>query len=747
VPIAFEVLAAHLLADISGILQIWLPNGRRQGREWCVGSLQGERGQSLQINIDSGRWSDFATGDKGGDLISLYAALHGLSQGDAAQQLGAQDFPVARSNGAAHPSGPEPEPIEHPPGNAPLDLHAFRHSKQGLPAHRYVYRDADGAPLYVVARYEQAGGEKTFVPWSWRRGEWAPKGYPKPRPLYGLQRLAALTRRIIVVEGEKAADALQSVVQLSPVISWSHGAGNWRYADWTPLAGRAVLLWPDADPPGVAAMQGITAVLLELRCRVWRVDVEGLPEAYDAADAVLAGLTGAALNEWLQPRITPVERDLPREPQRVRAPQVVAPERTTLDGEADPVVLGDKPSGYAVATAFGLKLGSRGPHQNLSNAQRLVQGLIEKSRDLPGLWWDSFLGQVRTATGEWADKDTLALLAGIQERFEFEKLSHQTLDQAIALYAWEHPRNCAQEWLTSLTWDGTERLDFVLSDGFGTAHNAYTQSVGRCFLMGMVARVCMPGCQVDNLPVFEGAQGITKSQALRALGGAWYAEAMESVLSKDFYLALQGKMLVEIAEFSSFRTAENEAIKAAISRPTDRYRAPYGKRAEDHPRSNVFAATTNEREWNRDPTGARRFWPVACGTIDVGWLSACREQLFAEAVARVHRVPEGTAPIERVIAGAAWWDVPLEAAREEQAARFESDTVAEAMRHYVSTRAEGFTTLDVIWFGLGLDGPQRYDRAIQQRVSRQLVQWGYTAQLKAGATDKVWYPSAGKPAQ
>jgi predicted P-loop ATPase len=258
----------------------------------------------------------------------------------------------------------------------------------------------------------------------------------------------------------------------------------------------------------------------------------------------------------------------------------------------------------------------------------------------------------------------------------------------------------------------------------------------------------MPGCQVDYLPVFEGAQGITKSQALRALGGSLYAEAMESVLSKDFYLALQGKMLVEIAEFSSFQRAENEAIKAAISRPTDRFRAPYGKRAEDHPRSNVFAATTNEAEWNRDPTGARRFWPVKCGTIDVGWITACREQLFAEAVVRVKRVPEGTAPLERVIAGAAWWDVPPEDARVEQAARFESDTVAEAMRHYVTTRAGGgFTTLDVIWFGLGLEGPQRYDRAIQTRVKTQLTQWGYRAVLKEGNTDKVWYPPAAKPAE
>jgi hypothetical protein len=744
--IAFEVLAAHLLADISGILQRWFPNGRRQGREWAVGSLQGERGQSLKVNLDSGKWQDYATGERGTDLVSLYAAMYGLSQTEAARQLGAEDAPLVRTNGAA-PAEAE-ERSEYPPGNAPLDLQAFKHPQHGVPTVRYVYRDSSGGALYVVARHDRPGGGKEIQPWSWRNGSWRRKGASKPRALYGLQRLAALTRRVIVVEGEKAAEALQAVVQLSPVVTWSGGAQAWRHTDWSPLTGRAVLLWPDADPPGVAAMEGLAKLLLEQQCAVSRVDTEGLPDAYDAADAVLAGLTGPALNEWLQPRIQPVRLDLAgsgKEPQRVLAPES-APGAVTV--EAEEITFGDRPTGALVAAAFDLKLCSRGlPHQNLNNAQRLVKGLIEKSHDLPALWWDSFLSQVRTEAGEWADKDTLGLLATVQDRFEFEKLSRETLDQAVALYAWEHSRNCAQEWLKGLEWDGVERLDFFLSDGFGTVHNAYTQSVGRCFLMGMVARVLMPGCQVDNLPVFEGAQGITKSQALRALGGPWYAEAMESVLAKDFYLALAGKMLVEIAEFSSFQRAENEAIKAAISRPTDRYRAPYGKRSEDHSRSNVFAATTNEHEWNRDPTGARRFWPVKCGHIDVGWITACREQLFAESVTRVTRVPANCAPVERVLAGAAWWDVPAEDARVEQAARFESDTVAEAMRQYVTSRPGGFTTLDVIWFGLGLDGPQRYDRAIQTRVKTQLVQWGYRAVSKEGGGDKVWMPAASKPAE
>jgi Virulence-associated protein E len=471
-------------------------------------------------------------------------------------------------------------------------------------------------------------------------------------------------------------------------------------------------------------MQGVARLLMSLGCVVSVVDPEGLPEAYDAADAVRAGLAGAGLNEWLKPRIKPFTLFAP-EPQAVLAPEAGSG-AVTIEGKPE-------------AATAGLKMGSRGPHQNLGNTRILVGTLIETSGVLPGLWYDSFLGQVRTPDGEWSDRDTLALLSRLQNDFSFERLTRETLEQAVTLYAWEHPRNCAQEWLHGLTWDGTVRLEYFLEDAFGTVRTPYTQAVGRCFLMGMVARVLMPGCQVDNLPVFEGAQGITKSRALRALGGSWYAEAMESVVGKDFYLALAGKILVEVAEFSSFTRAENEAIKAAIARPTDRYRAPYGRRPEDHPRANVFAATTNEQEWNRDPTGARRFWPVRCGEINVEWIEACREPLFAEARERVLRVAPGCAPGARVAAGAAWWDVPLEEARQEQAGRFESDTVAEAMKYYVATHPH-FTTLEVITFGLNLEGPQRFDRVLQNRVKAQLVQWGYRLEERPGVEGRRWWP-------
>ena len=128
----------------------------------------------------------------------------------------------------------------------------------------------------------------------------------------------------------------------------------------------------------------------------------------------------------------------------------------------------------------------------------------------------------------------------------------------------------------------------------------------------MKAREFSTGCQVDNMVVLEGVQGIGKSRALRALGGKWYSSASESVMYKDFYLILTGSLIMEIAELDSFKKAEVTRIKQVISSPHDYYRVPYGRDAQVYPRMCVFVGTTNEREYLKDTTGARRFWPIKC---------------------------------------------------------------------------------------------------------------------------------------
>lgn len=86
---SFETVNQAALAALPALLERWLSHGRRDGREYVA--LNPKRPDrhlgSFRINLTTGKWADFATGDKGGDPVSLAAYLFGLTQGEAASRL------------------------------------------------------------------------------------------------------------------------------------------------------------------------------------------------------------------------------------------------------------------------------------------------------------------------------------------------------------------------------------------------------------------------------------------------------------------------------------------------------------------------------------------------------------------------------------------------------------------------------------------------------------------------------------
>jgi putative DNA primase/helicase len=86
----FEAVNRAALARLPELLARLLPGGRRIGREWVCGNLRGEPGRSCRVNLATGRWADFATGERGGDIIALAAAVWRVSQGEAARRLAAR---------------------------------------------------------------------------------------------------------------------------------------------------------------------------------------------------------------------------------------------------------------------------------------------------------------------------------------------------------------------------------------------------------------------------------------------------------------------------------------------------------------------------------------------------------------------------------------------------------------------------------------------------------------------------------
>jgi predicted P-loop ATPase len=162
--------------------------------------------------------------------------------------------------------------------------------------------------------------------------------------------------------------------------------------------------------------------------------------------------------------------------------------------------------------------------------------------------------------------------------------------------------------------------------------------------------------------------------------------------------------------------ATSSAIKSFLTRRHDRFRPPYGKHTIMLPRQCVFAATINPPVggYLRDPTGARRFWPVVCqGSIDLEGLKRDRDQLWAEAV-------------HQFKAGAPWWlETPeLEAlATAEQTARFVVDAWEHPIRQWLGDRTET-DIWEVLEHALRLSD-EDWSQQAQTRVAKILTHLGF----------------------
>ncbi len=268
-----------------------------------------------------------------------------------------------------------------------------------------------------------------------------------------------------------------------------------------------------------------------------------------------------------------------------------------------------------------------------------------------------------------------------------------------------------RDWLDSLQWDGISRLGELFSVYYGSRKDEYSRAVGRNFLIGAVARIYDPGCKHDSMPILEGRQGIRKSSSIRALFGAeYFAEMKATPDSKDFDAALQGMWVLEFAELESLDRASIARIKVQLSTQSDWVRLSYRKDPQSYPRQCVFIGTTNDTEYLRDPTGARRFWPIRVLNIDLEGITRDREQLWAEAV-HLYR------------AGATWWEVPEDKAREEQEARYQTDSWEEVIRDWLRGKSE-VTTTEVLEECLKIERG-RHDRLAQMRTGNIFRRLGW----------------------
>ena len=280
---SFAQVKSAALRNIDKVLAHWLPNGKRVdgGKEYTAPNptRTDKRAGSLKISISKGTWSDFATGDKGGDLIDLVRYIDGGTDVEACNKLA--DLLGVTADSA--PAKPAPAKSKAPEwiAIAPIPAEAMnkcpvKHRQHGAPSKVWIYSDDKDQPLMALYRFDLGPDEdgrpkKVFAPLTWCKrsdGEttqWRWQGLPEPRPLLRLNELALRADApVVLCEGEKAADAAADLMPSHVATCWPNGSNSWHKADLTPLKGRNVLLWPDNDDSGAACMDAVAHKLREI---------------------------------------------------------------------------------------------------------------------------------------------------------------------------------------------------------------------------------------------------------------------------------------------------------------------------------------------------------------------------------------------------------------------------------------------------------------------------------------------------
>jgi putative DNA primase/helicase len=327
----FKHVAAVALSQLPQVLDRFLPGGKYDGKEYTVlnPNRSDSRAGSFKINIDTAIWADFATGDRGNDAISLLAYVLRLSQGDACKEL--SNYLGAGGLSNAKPPAKKPNNKLKWSAIFPIPEQALikcpnEHFKLGQPQYVWEYRNESGDLLLKVLRFDTlVNGEKQkeFRPLTYCRSdkgreEWRWIAPFEHKPLYGLNELTSKPNATVVLaEGEKAADAAKQLFPSCVCMTWLNGAKAENKADFSPLKGRTVLIWPDNDKAGLSCAAQLTTIIKGIDCKKIALinlgvfeqkpvfDEQGKacfdgkaiwPEKADAADALELGWTADHIN-------------------------------------------------------------------------------------------------------------------------------------------------------------------------------------------------------------------------------------------------------------------------------------------------------------------------------------------------------------------------------------------------------------------------------------------------------------------
>jgi len=181
--------------------------------------------------------------------------------------------------------------------------------------------------------------------------------------------------------------------------------------------------------------------------------------------------------------------------------------------------------------------------------------------------------------------------------------------------------------------DGKERLGNLALEVLGN-NTVLARKYLIHFFVGAVRRVLRPGLKMDSVPVLVGKQGIGKSTFWRIIASdKWFCDSAVDLDSKDGAMTIHRGWITELGEIDHLADKVQERVKGFLSQCQDTYRPPFSRTTQVFPRSCVIVGSTNRMGFLTDPTGSRRYWPIACPQpIRLDLLIEWRDQLLAEAL-------------------------------------------------------------------------------------------------------------------
>lgn len=476
------------------------------------------------------------------------------------------------------------------------------------------------------------------------------------------------------------------------------------------------------------------------------------PKGWDCADAIRDGWVKDDLDAFMRstvrqwspsgekPASKPAERvSNPPEPETRQTSQTrVTEARTTQQAQPESATVTQLHTRKTVAAddSWQLELVCNEEGKLKPGVTKNWGLFLEHHPDMQGVFaFDAFKMQVmlmRKPPWDWRlnhweprvlqDRDYSEAVMWLESHYMTPKFSN--IQQVVQAVAEHNSFDRLRDYLGGLEWDKEKRVDTWLSYYLGIDDTPYTRLVAKNWLVSSVARGLNPGCKVDTMPILEGPQGAQKSTALRVLyGDEFFTDELSDIGSKDAIMEMQGVWGLEVQEMHRFSASETNAVKKFLTRQTDRFRPPYGRSVIEAPRRVVLCGTINPEgnPYLRDPTGARRFWPLTVTKIDVDGIVADRNQIWAEA-------------IELFKSGSKWW--AQEGENEHFVAEQEKRTEVDVWVEIIAPMLTGKRSITIIDIFAGL-GILNKDAGWQHasRVRRIMSKLGWISKRERTASE------------